>query len=487
MKSLISIQIVFLLFISGQQLAYAQSWTPSSEGLFQSYQRRAYQHTGFEINFKPNGPFGKDWIYGTWLDSDSIRRGVAYREGGKWVSLPFSFNQDSYTGDIVQYGDTMYIGGTFINLIIKGDSTHQLAATIIKFHKDSIWTSPLTIAWIFDMEASGDSLLIEGVYMDPDTVMGGQMLTADGGVSWREAFYRYGPDSASNWGGPRSELKLRGGDIYFLYEGYGQCNGVVRWDGVNWHGFGNNFNGFSWMVDFEFYNDEIYLGGVFSRGPNNENPDNGIVKFNGSNWEEVGGGINGFQGGIVGGGVIDIFLHNGLLYCFAAGDRFGDAYIPYLASWDGHQWCGTPINYVNSTAPDNFGFIKDTLYSVYSQPTGTVNGDPLSYINAYIGDYSKGPGSVCSTLGIGYDEFEYRNDLIQIFPNPSKGIFHFHFSDGIKEAELSIKDISGKIVHIEKGIAQSDLLIDLSNRPAGIYILQVTSEKGVSTHRLVKE
>ena len=76
---------------------------------------------------------------------------------------------------------------------------------------------------------------------------------------------------------------------------------------------------------------------------------------------------------------------------------------------------------------------------------------------------------------------------IQIFPNPSaNGIFHLQTSQiASQSAHLEIADSNGRI-HVNNPISGDWQTLDLSQLPAGIFWLRLTSKDGAEVQRLVK-
>ena len=476
--------LYFLLFLDlATASAQTQNWKPAMSGILESYQwLGSGRPTGFEIKFKPNGPLGKDWIYGHWLDKDSVVRCMAYREGGKWVPLPFHLtdpNNYSNTGDIVQYGDTMYMGGYFDGIVLDKDSSTIPFCTTLKFYNDSLWRSPVIMDLITDFAASGDSLLVvAGMYQGPVDTLGVFMLSPDKGATWQFPFSVLPPSSGA-FSDPHIQIAIKDGDIYTLNDGaVGPYTGLVRWDGQQWHGYGNGIYGtYSTVYDFEFYKNEIYMVGSFNKNEDSRNPGQFIAKWNGTGWEEVGGGLNS--------GAFDLFVSNGVLYCQILGNQFGDANISALAGWDGHKWCGTPINYtVGVTSNLNFAIIKDTLYASFKDHSGTANGQPLSYLNYFDGDYLHGPNAVCSTPGLGEEEVKVQQDQLKIFPNPTAGKVTVFLPERKKIHVLKVYDVNGRGVLQKDLQGSSTIELDVSGLAKGIYVLEIN---GTYRQKLVRE
>lgn len=75
-----------------------------------------------------------------------------------------------------------------------------------------------------------------------------------------------------------------------------------------------------------------------------------------------------------------------------------------------------------------------------------------------------------------------KNAEVRIYPNPNKGVFNIKLTHG-EEAQYRIYSISG--VEIQKGDFISTKEIRFDNNQTGIYILQLNTNQGVSTHKIV--
>ncbi len=473
----------FLIFICTYTSSFAQTqtWKPSMDGILDG---GIHQRFVLHIEFKPGGPLGRDWIYGMWLDSDSVVRYVGYREGGKWVPLPItgSFNEGR-AYDIVQYGDTMYIGGVFTQAVLDGDSTGLPWVGIIKYWNDSLWFSDIPILYLQDFAVSGDSLLM-WVYDFPTPTGGGiaeQALTPDGGATWQYPYSIPHPNPNGPWSGFGyfAKLEFRNGDIYTLNDGAeGPFKGVARWDGQQWHSHGDGIYGtYSKATDFEFYMGDLYMSGSFHKGESPLNPGRYIARWDGTKWNEVGGGVHGVWAG-------GLFQYNNLLYAHSPNSNYGDAHIPLLAAWDGHQWCGTPINY-GGDPPTNFGVINDTLYSVCHFLPATANGQLMSYMNYFDGDYVNGPNSVCSTLGLGEEEIAAEN-ILEIYPNPARGSFIISLRGEAPKGSYSLYSLKGqRLLSGEINSSESKIILPAGFR--GMYVVEVRWKGNVARKKLVVE
>lgn len=470
-KRLLVLVLCFGVFTAG-----AQGWKPANNGLFPI--QYGGLPDGFNVKFKENLG-GKDWIYGGYWDSDSLRRNVAYREGGKWVSLPFSGYHGNMARDIEMYGDTLYILGSFGNLVQDNGGAALPITGLIKWFNDSLWTAndkvqiPNLIISAFNMSTKGDSLLVSGgSYYDTTQLIHDHFMSSDGGQSWQYPYSIIHPtETIGYFGATRYKAEiLPNGDILTLNNGSPPGNpylGLARWDGQQWHSYGSGLSGTtSKAFDFEFYQGQLYMGGTFWKSVFPNDPGDFIVRWNGQDWEEFANGVNGF--------VSDMFEHESILYTFIDGGppddhQFGDVKMQYFAGWDGHQWCGTPS--VLSKGPRHFGFINDTLYVSFGEPA-FIDGDSVGYMAYFDGDYLNGPDAICSTFGLGEKNLLDINQLT-IFPNPVEDIFTI--SMGIEPLEeLKIFDLQGRCVlyqHYNK--VMEPVQISVPDLKAGAYLMKI--------------
>lgn len=75
-----------------------------------------------------------------------------------------------------------------------------------------------------------------------------------------------------------------------------------------------------------------------------------------------------------------------------------------------------------------------------------------------------------------------QEQIITIYPNPSKGAFHIKLNNEQK-AQYRIYSING--VEVQKGVFTSEKQVRFQNIQTGIYILQLKSKKGISNHKII--
>ncbi len=114
-----------------------------------------------------------------------------------------------------------------------------------------------------------------------------------------------------------------------------------------------------------------------------------------------------------------------------------------------------------------------------------------SKFHAYI-DPSTPCGADCDILGkkalnldvVGNETIE-NESVIQVYPNPSDGMFEFK---GMRNSLIIITNISGKLIEKIKVNEDNDLLkIDLTDYPNGIYLLTAENGDGIFQVKLIKQ
>ncbi len=79
---------------------------------------------------------------------------------------------------------------------------------------------------------------------------------------------------------------------------------------------------------------------------------------------------------------------------------------------------------------------------------------------------------------------------LNVFPNPSQDVFNIVLnSDNQRAYAFEVYDINGRVIITKDAIVSGayETSVDLSGEAAGVYLLKITSEEGISTTRLVKE
>ena len=79
---------------------------------------------------------------------------------------------------------------------------------------------------------------------------------------------------------------------------------------------------------------------------------------------------------------------------------------------------------------------------------------------------------------------ELTTNGFSIYPNPSKGIFNIKSKTVLNNAQLLIRDINGKLI-LSQTLNSDNIKIDISNSPAGIYLLQIITDNKIINHKIL--
>lgn len=82
---------------------------------------------------------------------------------------------------------------------------------------------------------------------------------------------------------------------------------------------------------------------------------------------------------------------------------------------------------------------------------------------------------------------ENLSDQISVYPNPTTGDMMITFEKSISQATIQITDISGRIVFQQTNFTGTNLSIDLTDQPVGIYVLEVMNENSYERLKIVNE
>jgi PKD repeat protein len=93
--------------------------------------------------------------------------------------------------------------------------------------------------------------------------------------------------------------------------------------------------------------------------------------------------------------------------------------------------------------------------------------------------------TVVNCVGVGENA---ENTTLNIYPNPSKGIFNLDISsEKLNNADLKVIDALGKVIYEQQGIniqGSHQSSIDLSNNPQGVYFVIVSGEEYRSVKKI---
>ncbi len=87
--------------------------------------------------------------------------------------------------------------------------------------------------------------------------------------------------------------------------------------------------------------------------------------------------------------------------------------------------------------------------------------------------------------GLGFEDLQYKEPAVVIYPVPSTGIFNLDFKNEIKN--IKVYNLLGQTVYSEalKNNAETTKQINLSNLLNGNYVISLSNENGVSNYEVI--
>ena len=84
---------------------------------------------------------------------------------------------------------------------------------------------------------------------------------------------------------------------------------------------------------------------------------------------------------------------------------------------------------------------------------------------------------VTETVGVE----DFTNEAV-VYPNPATELVNINTSDNVQRVEIF--NMQGQLVKVETGEVKSVSVKDLAN---GLYTLKLTTDNGVSMHKIIKK
>jgi acetyl esterase/lipase len=103
----------------------------------------------------------------------------------------------------------------------------------------------------------------------------------------------------------------------------------------------------------------------------------------------------------------------------------------------------------------------------------------LHYIDT-IQNYVNPRIAFCLALLPGVNDFDYARNNIFVYPNPATDRFTVFINDeSVNIHEIELQDVSGRTIYSQEHLYGNKITLDRKNFSAGIYVLQITSSKGI--------
>ena len=334
--------------------------------------------------------------------------------------------------------------------------------------------------------------------------MGGVWKTADGGSTWTQQNATAYTNASSFFNVVHFYDDMNGitqGDPITTtdFEVYKTVNGGAVWTPVPASAMPNIVSG-----EWGYNGGNVAAGNSFwfvtNKGNIYKTPDMGVT------WNKYSTPISDFSGTNVGGSLYFSDNNNGVLLA-RTGAVATATYKLYKTTNGGMTWdAGTNYTSIYRT----FSFIPGTSTLVGNGTDGTTYSSAVSYdmgttwtqldsgtqrtgvkfLNTTTG-WSGGFTTSATADGIfkytgpalGSSSFEAIG--INIYPNPVNDIFVIESANNSSITALTISDVNGRTVKTINGISISNQ-ISISELNKGIYFLNITSDKGTATKKIIK-
>jgi aminopeptidase YwaD len=76
---------------------------------------------------------------------------------------------------------------------------------------------------------------------------------------------------------------------------------------------------------------------------------------------------------------------------------------------------------------------------------------------------------------------------LDVFPNPAKESLHISLPSGIDLYQVKLVNVLGAVVYDEKIVNKENTVINLSNKPKGVYFLTVIANNEKVTKKIILE
>lgn len=158
------------------------------------------------------------------------------------------------------------------------------------------------------------------------------------------------------------------------------------------------------------------------------------------------------------------------------------AYVDSGADFIAGQWYNFKV-VVNSTANNVTYYLNNTLFYT-GQLYGATN---IEQLVLFTDNYSSSAfvDNVQTVSGLlGVNKFDVAK--LSVYPNPTSGLVTISNDDNSSLETVSITDLNGRVVKSLKLNGESTSQINISELSAGVYMMNISSDKGSITKKIVK-
>ncbi len=189
--------------------------------------------------------------------------------------------------------------------------------------------------------------------------------------------------------------------------------------------------------------------------------------------------------------IFDIELNWDVLYMEYSVDK-GETWL-ILGSAEDPNWYNS--NFIDPQRPITVGRQwtgTDFTVKEYSYDLKNLKNEPnIIFRFVFASDQAEnGEGAAIDNFTIGAtavlaaDDFEKNN--FKLYPNPSSSVFYIQ-RPGFEEMNLSVYDVTGRMIFKERDIIKSNYALDLSKLNSGLYFLKINEGSKLLTKTILKQ
>jgi hypothetical protein len=389
-------------------------------------------------------------------------RGIASWDGLHWNSIGDASEGNATKLSITLFNDTLYCYGIFFNA-----NTNQYLAKWDGIKWDTLPGSPNNV--LSFLQKDNDLFMAGGMdYLGGDSTF--LLGKFDGNIfTGLTPYYGFQGGNIISCMAMFLDTLYVGGNFHMMP--YKNLSDFAKWDGNDLQIVSNDFanlGALSLIESMVVYNNELYIGGFFRKADGYAG--DFIMKWNGSQFSEVGTGMNER--------VTCMKVYNNELFVGGCFTQAGGISSNYVAKWNGSSWSSLSNHAFVGSYPMviDLNFYKDSL--IIAGTFTSIDGDTtLQRIAKY------------SQPFVGINDMNVSN-LVNIYPNPAKDILSVEITTSeLLNATVIIKNSLGQTV---KKLNSSCIgvggiyEIDISNDPAGLYLIQLTTLKTTICKKFIK-
>ncbi len=250
---------------------------------------------------------------------------------------------------------------------------------------------------------------------------------------------------------------------------------VYEWNGTNWIQKGTDIFG---EAENDFFGKGVAINNngtiIIAGAADGLNQTRGYVKvfeWNGTNWAQKGSKLLGEEGSAFFGISNDINSAGDIIISGTLGGSFAKV----------HNFQGTDWVLLESISVAG-GFQFGSSVSMNATGSRVIVGDNTNPVG---GNTLAGRATVFeNNIILSTDDFD-EEIMLTTYPNPSSNYIQVESEQNIQS--YKIVSIEGKLVQNQTIINKSNFTIDISNISNGIYVLQLVSDSGSKSVKLIKE